>query len=86
MWRGDGKELFYLNQKKLMAVEVNGDGEPFRAGTPKKLFEAHLTPEELRNRYIVTKDGKRFLMNVLMEDPERASFRVVLNWQGLLKR
>ncbi len=27
MWRGDGKELFYLNGNKLMAVEVNGDGE-----------------------------------------------------------
>jgi hypothetical protein len=86
MWRGDGKELFYLNRKKLMAVEVNGDGESFWAGTPKELFEARLTPEELRNRYIVTADGKRFLMNVLMEEPERASFRVVLNWPELLKR
>jgi Tol biopolymer transport system component len=84
-WRGDGKELFYLNRKKLMAVEVNGDGESFRAGTPKELFEAHLTPEEPRNRYIVTADGKRFLMNVLMEE-EHASFRVVLNWPALLKR
>jgi eukaryotic-like serine/threonine-protein kinase len=32
MWRGDGKELFYLNGNKLMAVEVNGDGESIRAG------------------------------------------------------
>jgi hypothetical protein len=33
----------------------------------------------------VTADGKRFLMNVLMEE-EHASFRVVLNWPALLKR
>ena len=32
MWRGDGKELFYLNGKRLMTVEVNGDGESIRAG------------------------------------------------------
>jgi YesN/AraC family two-component response regulator len=31
-------------------------------------------------------DGKRFLMNVLAEEQERTSFRVVLNWPALLKR
>ena len=87
MWRGDGKELFYLNGNKLMSVEVNGDGEAFQTGIPKELFEARLTPEQRRNRYIVTADGTRFLMNVLAEQQqERASVRVVLNWPALLKR
>ncbi len=86
MWRGDSKELFYLNGNKLMAVEVNGEGESFRAGIPKELFEARLTPEQRRNRYLVASDGKRFLMNALAEEQERASLRVVLNWPGLLKR
>jgi eukaryotic-like serine/threonine-protein kinase len=86
MWRGDGKELFFLNDNKLMAVEVNGDGEAFQASIPKKLFEARLTPVQRRNRYVVTSDGKRFLMNVLAEEQERTSFRVVLNWPALLKR
>ena len=85
MWRGDGKELFYLNGNKVMAVEVNGDGESFRAGIPKELFEARLTPEQRRNRFVVTSDGKRFLMNALVEEQERASLRVVLNWPALLK-
>jgi serine/threonine protein kinase len=86
MWRGDSKELFYLNGNKLMAVEVNGDGESIRAGIPKELFEARLTPYQRRNRYIVTSDGKRFLMNALVEEQGHASIRVVLNWPGLLKR
>jgi hypothetical protein len=86
MWRGDRKELFYLNGNKLMAVEVNGEGESFRAGVPKELFEARLTPAQRRNRYLVTSDGKRFLMNALVEEQEHASIRVVLNWPGLLKR
>ena len=86
MWRGDGKELFYLNGNRLMAVEVNEDGESIRAGIPRELFEARLTPEQRRNRYVVTSDGKRFLMNALVEEQEHASIRVVLNWPGLLKR
>jgi eukaryotic-like serine/threonine-protein kinase len=86
MWRGDSKELFYLNGNKLMAVEVNGEWESFRAGIPKELFEARLTPEQRRNRYLVASDGKRFLMNALAEEQERAKLRVVLNWPGLLKR
>jgi Tol biopolymer transport system component len=85
MWRGDGKELFYLNGNKLMAVEVNADGESFRPGIPKELFETRLTPEQRRNRFVVTSDGKRFLMNALVEEHERLSLRVVLNWPALLK-
>ena len=33
MWRGDGKELFYLNGNKLIPVQVNGS-EPFRQRLP----------------------------------------------------
>ena len=84
-WRHDGKELFYLNSNKLMAVEVNGAGVSFQAGNPKMLFEAPLTPAILKNRYDVSSDGKRFLLNVLAER-QAASFTVVLNWPGLLKR
>jgi hypothetical protein len=86
MWRGDGKELFYMNRNKLMSVDVNGDGEAFQPSIPKELFEeARLSPEDWRrNRYVVTSDGKRFLM-VFAEEQVRASFRVVLNWPALLK-
>jgi eukaryotic-like serine/threonine-protein kinase len=85
-WRGDGKELFYMQDNKLMAVEVDGAGESFRAGIPKELYEARVTPEQRRNRYIVTSDGKRFLMNALGDEANRRSFTVVLNWPVLLKR
>jgi Tol biopolymer transport system component len=86
-WRGDGKELFYLNGNKLMAVGVNGDGVSFQPGIPKELFE---TPplgefsEFRRNCYDVTSDGKRFLINLLAEQPSN-SFTVVLNWPARLK-
>lgn len=42
MWRHDGKELFYIGQTKLMAVEVKTDGTSFQAGIPQPLFELPL--------------------------------------------
>ncbi len=50
------------------------------------LFEARVPPAGLRNRYVVTSDGKRFLMNTLVDERDPASFHVVLNWPTLLKR
>jgi Tol biopolymer transport system component len=72
-WRRDGKELFYLSEAadaaaggsvgKLMAVSVRTDGASFDASVPKPLFEARLPPGR-RNRYVVTRDGQRFLVNL----------------------
>jgi len=83
-WRGDGKELYYLNGNKLMAVEVHPDGESFHAENPRQLFETPL-PLPARNRYDVTADGRRFLINTPLEEKGRATFTVVLNWPALLK-
>jgi hypothetical protein len=39
-----------------------------------------------RSSYVVTSDGKRFLVNMPAEEKESGAFRVVLNWPALLKR
>jgi hypothetical protein len=84
-WRGDGKELFYLYGNKLMAVEVNGAGESFQAGVPKELFETPPLPEYRRNRYDVTRDGKRFLVNTSADEKQEQKITVIVNWPALLK-
>jgi hypothetical protein len=33
-WRADGRELFFANSGKLMAVDVNTNAKSFEAGTP----------------------------------------------------
>lgn len=66
MWRGDGKELFYLQNHLLMSVEVETDAQKFSSGTPRPLFEVNIEDSERRNRYLVTRDGQRFL--VLVKD------------------
>ena len=43
-WRGDGRELFYMNGEKLMSVDVNIAGDEFKSSTPKILFEKPMDP------------------------------------------
>jgi Tol biopolymer transport system component len=88
-WRRDGRELFYVSSdRKLMAVSVTTDGETFSAGVPRPLFEVDL-PEPTApypNDYAVSADGQRFLVNTVVDQPNRPSLTVVLNWAAGLKR
>jgi Tol biopolymer transport system component len=39
-WRDDGKELFYVEGRKVMAARIRTSGKNFEAGIPEELFEA----------------------------------------------
>jgi Tol biopolymer transport system component len=82
-WNRNGRELFYREGAKLMAVEVQ-IGATFRAGTPKALFEG----AQYAQGYDVSPDGGRFLFvkpNAGGPDQE-LEVRVVLNWAEELRR
>jgi len=85
-WRRNGKELFYLAaDKKLMAVEVKTDSLSFDAGIPQSLFGTRVTGlTDSRNHYVVTPDGKRFLVNTVIEEATASPVNVVVNWTGQL--
>jgi eukaryotic-like serine/threonine-protein kinase len=57
MWRSDGKELFYLDGRRLMSVQIETNGDRFVAAAPKPLFNVNVEDQERRNRYLVTRDG-----------------------------
>jgi Tol biopolymer transport system component len=60
LWRGDGKELFYINPDGMaMALEVT-TGATFRVGAPKPLF---MVPAGLLF-WDVSPDGSRFVLPV----------------------
>jgi hypothetical protein len=81
-WRGDGKELFYVQGDSLVAVAVTTAGG-FSAGDPQQLFEA--APGTLAGRgpfYTATSDGQKF---ILVEDAEGEqatipAIQVTQNW------
>jgi eukaryotic-like serine/threonine-protein kinase len=85
-WRGDGKELFFLEGSTLMAVEVNTEGASFSAGTPKTLFSVNIESEQRRNRYIGAKDGQRFLVVLRAPTAIETMIAVQVNWPAALKQ
>ena len=90
-WRRDGKEIFYLSpDRKLMTVDVQGNGPTFEAGVPKAMFELRIQSVGLpgpRNFYVAAGDGQRFLVtSLLLGEPTATPTTVVLNWTADLKR
>lgn len=85
-WRRDGKELFFVaGDKKLMAVEVKSGSNAFETGVPKLLFETPFINIG-RNRYVVTRDGQRFLVITRLEDTAATPINVVVNWLAEVKK
>jgi WD40 repeat protein len=85
-WRRDGRELFYhAGDGKLMAAPVRS-GESFEVGAAVSLFEFRGgTYGNIYAPYVVTKDGQRFLINTVVEEPN-APLTVVMNWTAGVKR
>jgi Tol biopolymer transport system component len=88
VWNHSGRELFYRNGEKMMAVDITMQPS-FAAGKPQLLFEARyeLSPGTFAY-YDVSPDGQRFLMLKPNEVGEAAptQINVVLNWFEELKR
>ena len=82
VWARDERELFYRNDRKMMAVEVQS-GSVFTARAPKLLFEGSFELDSDRN-YDVSPDATRFVM---VEEPEtpHTQINVALNWMEDVK-
>ena len=81
MWRRDGKELFFLSDDGLWAVDI--ETEPrFAAGAPRLLFPLGLVLASARAGfdYDVSPDGERFLAKTKGEDAPPVQIHVVMNW------
>ena len=83
-WSRDGKELFYVEGVKLMAVSVSTEGE-FSPGSPTVLFE-HPGLRRGGNypNYDASLDGQRFILSEPVgydaTEGSPATIRVVENW------
>jgi serine/threonine protein kinase len=85
-WRSDGKEIYYIWNKKLFAAAVNGGGAIFQASSPQPLFPINESYIGYRTHYHASADGSKFLVNSRVEDTEPRVLHVLLNWQAALKR
>jgi hypothetical protein len=65
-----------------MATDVRTDGTAFQAGVPRALFEANFDQRILRNHYVVSADGQRFLVIDAAAEPASVDpITVVVNWR-----
>jgi hypothetical protein len=85
LWNPNGKEIFYRNGDKMMAVEVTTTPH-VTLSTPRVLFEqryAYGAGITMAN-YDVTLDGQRFIM--VKDESGAARLNVILNWLSELRR
>ena len=83
-WRGDGRELFFIDyQGRMMSATVERGSRP-KIGVPRKLFVTGLIPDPTVNQYAVTRDGLKFLV---LEPREgfSESYSAIVNWPAMLK-
>lgn len=78
-WRGDGKEMYYLADHTIMAVDVNASGSSFDAGLPRRLFDIRVQSGSTRNPFVVTRDGRRFLVTTVPEGFQDDPIQVLVN-------
>ena len=85
-WRGDGKEIFFLDPAdNLMAVDVDTTSGSPRLGVPHSLFQVMGVQRQL-GTYVVTKDGKKFLINSGSTKQGTDPLTLVTNWTADLKK
>jgi Tol biopolymer transport system component len=87
-WSSDGKELFYIGvDDRLMSVPVRiHPDKRLEAGTAVPLFTTNVSTAEqqltrlARQQYMVSRDGKRFLTYLFVEQLSNSPITVILNW------
>jgi serine/threonine protein kinase len=89
-WRmSDGGELYYVSlDQQLMAASVRASGSGIEVGlsTPLvRLSDLVPIPWLERNSYAPSRDGRRFLVEVLAPGARQPPLQVILNWPALLR-
>jgi serine/threonine protein kinase/Tol biopolymer transport system component len=77
-WNSNGKELFFLSDRKMISVAVK-IGEKFEASAPVELFQSEVTEFE------VAPDGQRFLIRTTEGVPP-LPLTVATGWLAKLRR
>jgi len=80
VWAPDGRELFYRNGRRMMAVAVASSAQHFKVSRPVLLFEGPYSLNRLISNYAVAPDSGRFLMVKPVNPTDTTELRVVRNW------
>ena len=89
-WNPTSGELFYIAaDDRLMAVPIrfSSDAQSVQPGVPVPLFVTTVGSTAIntnRHQYLVSSDGRSFVMNSLIQAPSGSPITVILNWRPRL--
>ena len=83
-WSVDGKSIYYRTAGKIMVAPVQEE-PTFTAGVPQPLFDAATQQGNTRNKFLVTRDGQKFLLLSPVGRERISPMTVVLHWPAALK-
>ncbi len=80
-WRGDGRELFFIDAARRMVAVETTPGAELIVGGSQTLFETRIfTALPPGFGFAVSRDGKRFLVNSTLDHQTREPIAVLFNW------
>lgn len=89
-WRSDGKEVFYVSPDgTVIAVALQIERASIRPTAPRPMFKAHFGQfgsDMYRPVYAPASDGRRFLVNVVVEETAASPVTMILNWPAAMKK
>lgn len=84
-WRGDGKEIFFLDPKGYLVAAAVDSENSLSTGATTPLFQTHtrtaVSSSDVSS-YDVTPDGQRFLVDRYVKPPETPPLNIILNSVG----
>jgi dipeptidyl aminopeptidase/acylaminoacyl peptidase len=87
LWRGDGKELFYVTSEgQLMAAEVALRSATLEIGHVQKLFGGVITNGDRGMSYGISLDGQKVLVVVDEGTPSGLPLTLLQNWTASLRK
>jgi hypothetical protein len=84
VWSRDGKQIFYRENLKLLAVAVKTQVAPSNLEPQSELFEIAL--RNLSGRWYAVSPDARFLMNTSPGPAQVQNFELVVNWRRELNK
>jgi serine/threonine-protein kinase len=84
-WSRDGRELFYRQDDKMMAVTIT-PGSPLTASLPRMLFEGRYQVSDTSSGgFDVASDGRFLMIQATIPEQPATEFNIVLGWFDDLK-
>ena len=86
LWRGDGKELFFVGRDQSLKSTAVKSGNALELGPVETLFPAQLPMTAFQLNYAVNHDGTRFYIRETFTGPDKTvePLYIVTNWTSLV--